>query len=93
LNKQAVRELVKSFNEFILKSKSDLHYELWKREGLQHLTVSALASNTSASEEMHIIKYEFVGDPSQGEDDQYLLHLLDDLKAEFGVEITPGKWY
>jgi hypothetical protein len=94
LTKQAVRELVRSFNEFVNKSKSDIHYEFWKdRGGLLHLTVSAMTSIASDSEDRHVIKYEFVGDPNRGEDEKYLLHLLADLEIEFGVKITPGKWY
>jgi hypothetical protein len=94
LTKQAVRELVKSFNEFLEKSKSDIHYELWKDDGgLQHLTVSALARSSMSEPSKHVIRYEFVGDPNRGETDQYLLRQLADLEVEFGVKITPGKWY
>jgi hypothetical protein len=98
LTKQAVRELVKSFDEFLQKSravKSDLHWELWKYpdDPVQHLTVSALAADPDSPTTRHVIKFEFVGDPTKGEDEKYLLHLLADLEAEFGVKITPGKWY
>lgn len=95
LTKQAVRELVRSFNEFIRKSKSDIHYEFWNdRGGLLHLTVSALSSiGSDPIEPRHVIKYEFVGNPDQGENEKYLLRLLADLEVEFGVKITPGKWY
>ena len=86
--KKSVRELIGSFEEFLAKAYSEIHYEVYT----DYATLEHVLSITALAKDGHILKHELRIDTIDGDKDD-LLKKVPTLEVENNIVMTPGKWY